>query len=368
MKTIKQWTIHGGDLAWAEKTFGRKQEEWVDLSTAVSPWSYPLPPVPSKIWASLPTGYDALMTIAANYYGCDLSSLVPVNGSQQAIAYIPQRVEIASVAVPLLGYKEHEWAWKKAGHHTVYYQNYQQLEALISNRQVQHVVVVNPNNPTGDLWEQWQLVHLSEQLAQYSLGYMVIDEAFMDVEPKHSAISCELSNGIILRSVGKFFGLAGIRLGFAIGNFSSKQILEMLHVLRELNQPWGINHLAIWAGEIVLKDEQWQAHQRDNIMQQQHHLQTCVQNALISNRKEVKYNSYGLLNTIMGDEATLYDIFVKAARQGILLRFDTTKIDIPKNVTKQKNRAWLRVGLPDEQQLLLLKEFFNDYCSTNTIK
>lgn len=353
MVTITAWPAHGGDLAWAEKTFGRAQEEWMDLSTAMSPWVYPLPSVPESIWASLPSNDEPLITAAASYYGCDPSSIVPINGSQQAIASIPQLLETSSVAVPVIGYKEHEWAWQKAGHHVVYYQNFQQLETLIAKQQVQHVVVINPNNPTGVLWEKSQLIELCEQLAEYSNGYMIVDEAFMDIEPSHSFSSSELDNAITLRSVGKFFGLAGIRLGFVIASGRSRKLAEIVKKLRELNQPWGINHLALWAGEIALSDKPWQSQQRIKIKQQHHHLQMCIQNSApvkyAGLEKPGKYNACGLLHTITAEKTMLYNMFIKAAHQGILFRFDAIN----------ENMAWLRIGLPTDKQLLLLQEFFN---------
>lgn len=352
MVAIMNLPVHGGDLVWAANTFQRPVEEWLDLSTAISPWVYPVPStIPQQVWQRLPYDNHALIKAAAYYYGCEYgainTSIIPVNGSQQAIQTIPHLLLPSSVAIPAIAYKEHALAWEKAGHTVQLYHDMAQLQQLVIEKTVKHVVVVNPNNPTGEQWSKQAVVSLQQQLS--ADGYCVIDEAFMDVNNEHSVSACDfLDNTIVLRSVGKFFGLAGVRLGFAIvhGEYAKqKNIIEALHAI---NQPWGINHLALWLGEIALLDTQWQAQQRQRIDAQQKKLQDCLVALSLG-----KYAGRGLLNTLFGDANALYKVFVAAAQQGILLRYEL--ID--------EHNAWLRIGLPTDEQFSRLQTFLHYYMS-----
>lgn len=252
--------VHGGDLAAASEAFGIPKSQWIDLSTGISPWSWPVPTVPKAIWQSLPDGRDGLEQAAADFYGCSASAVLPVAGSQEGLQKIPTLINRGPVAIPVRGYEEHRLAWFKAGHDIVGYQNAKQLEQLIASGQVRHAVVINPNNPTGEIIGREVLLALKQQL-QDRQGWLLVDEAFMDADGDHSLVAEPPQTGlIVLRSLGKFFGLAGLRLGFVVAPAEIKQELE------ELLSPWSVSHPARWVGKQALMDVEWHRAQRQRLV------------------------------------------------------------------------------------------------------
>jgi cobalamin biosynthesis protein CobC len=250
---------HGGDLSAASRVFGIAKEQWIDLSTGISPWSWPVPEVPESVWKALPDGGDGLESVAADYYGCDPDLLLAVPGSQYALQHIPSHLDRGRVAIPVRGYGEHRAAWLKAGHEVVDYKNAAQLAQLIAAHDVKHAVVINPNNPTGEIVGLQQLVVMQQQL-QSAGGWMIVDEAFMDALPGHSLVpECPLSGLVVLRSVGKFFGLAGLRLGFIMAPST------LLQTLANDLPPWHVSHPARWAGKQALADTAWHQVQRERL-------------------------------------------------------------------------------------------------------
>ena len=223
----------------------------------------PVPPI--EAWRSLPDAEDGLIAQAADYYGCSASELLPISGSQFAIEQIPQLLTTGSVAVPVWGYAEHSYRWQLAGHQLHWYSSYQELANLVETNTVNNAVVINPNNPSTELFELAELQYLLAVLKTNN-GKLLVDEAFMDSSDEHSL--CRLLEGqpcadelIILRSVGKFFGLAGIRLGFVIASEVFIQRFEP-----QLS-PWAVNHIARWVGQQALADRDWQQRQRQRLVE-----------------------------------------------------------------------------------------------------
>lgn len=257
--------IHGGALYRASKEFAIAPEHWIDLSTGISPEAWPVPAPPMEAWRSLPDTEDGLIAGAADYYGCRVSEILPTSGSQFAIEQIPQLVDIGAVAVPVWGYAEHSYRWQLAGHQLYWYSSYQELAHLVETKTVANALVINPNNPSTELFTLAELQHLMAVLAVNN-GKLVVDEAFMDSCEEHSLCTILADRPcppelIILRSVGKFFGLAGIRLGFVIASDVFIQRLEP-----QLS-PWAVNHIARWVGQQALADRDWQRRQRQRLVQ-----------------------------------------------------------------------------------------------------
>ena len=175
---------HGGQLRRFSQTFGIPLADWLDVSTGISPWAYPLPLVPPACWQRLPESDDGLASVAAEYYGSPY--LLPVNGSQEAIKLLPQcflrnrRVGIISPA-----YHSHQHAWAAQGH-IVQALNPAQVERALPTLDV--LVVVNPTNPTAHVYLPETLRHWQQTLVQRG-GCLVVDEAFRDVTPTQSLIT-----------------------------------------------------------------------------------------------------------------------------------------------------------------------------------
>ena len=248
--------VHGGQLQQVALQYARPINDWLDLSTGISPSSYPIPSIPTPVWQQLPQPSLSLLNAAKRYYGT--TNIVATSGSQAVIKQLPtvfkQHVaEQTTVWLPQVGYKEHERAWREQGF-TI--QQYTQLPTSAQLTANCIVVVINPNNPTGELFSRNTLLALLDNI-QTLKGWLILDEAFMDVvEPSQSIIAhTDNPHLLVLRSVGKFFGLAGIRLGFLSAH------PQWLQALEKLSSPWEVNGPAQYITEIALMDTQWQQQQ-----------------------------------------------------------------------------------------------------------
>jgi len=245
---------HGGRLLRAAQRFGIDPAQWLDLSTGVSPWPWPVPPVPASAWHRLPEEEDGLLEIAQAYYGT--AQLLPVAGSQAAIQALPQLRAPGRVGVIAPGYNEHAHAWRQAGHQVV---SAPASQLLSSAEDFDTLVLIHPNNPGGDRFAPATLLELHARMARRG-GWLVLDEAFMDAAPEHGLCAQAGREGlIVLRSVGKFFGMAGARAGFVCA------WPELLVSLRERLGPWTLGGPTRWAVARALADCDWQAQARPRL-------------------------------------------------------------------------------------------------------
>lgn len=237
---------HGGNLRDATLRFGRS--DWLDLSTGLNPHWYPAPAVPDNAWHRLPEASPELAHAAQACYGAPL--MLPVAGTQAAIQALPRLRAPSRVTVAAPSYAEHAHHWDGHGH-TLTQTPYADLDAAIAHSDV--VVVCNPNNPTGATVPAAQLLAWAGTLAARG-GWLVVDEAFGDTAQHHSVAAHSSQPGlIVLRSVGKFFGLAGIRLGFVAAH------ADLLRNLADLLGPWTISGPAQHIALAALRDQPWQA-------------------------------------------------------------------------------------------------------------
>lgn len=251
---------HGGRPALLAQALGIPQSELLDFSNAVSPFAYPLGDIPAGILADLPYESTELREAAAAYYAVTAAQVLAASGSQQIIQALPALRKRSTVLLPRLGYAEHARHWQAGGHRCVFYPDMRSgtVADCIQAEQADVLVLINPNNPTGER------SHCRDILRWRSLlpadGQIVVDEAFIDVEPDNSAATLLSMDGlIVLRSVGKFFGVPGLRLGFALANEA------MIIALRKQLGPWAINAVAQWAGGIMLRDLPWQQRARERL-------------------------------------------------------------------------------------------------------
>ena len=228
---------HGGRLREAAQRWRIPQADWLDLSTGIAPWPYPLPAPPTAVWQRLPEENDGLEEAARAYYGSDHLLMLP--GSQAAIQCLPALSPPGRVAMPAPLYSEHAAAWQAANHTIVGW-----------DEDADYAVLCNPNNPTGAILAPEALIGRAR-----NVRLLVVDEAFIDAEPLAS-LAGTTENIVVLRSLGKFFGLAGARLGCASG---PPAVLERLAARLG---PWAVSHPARWAARLALADRAWQAEQR----------------------------------------------------------------------------------------------------------
>ncbi|SAL16066.1 putative threonine-phosphate decarboxylase [Caballeronia peredens] len=237
---------HGGNLREAARRYAIPFDDWLDLSTGINPHGYPVPPVPPDAWRRLPEDDDGLAEAAALHYGAPLA--LPVAGSQAAIRALPALLRRGTAAVAPLTYGEYAPAFARAGHSIV------TLDAAAHDlpETVDHVIVANPNNPTAERLARDTLLRWHARLASRG-GTLIVDEAFADVDPAASLANETAREGlIVLRSVGKFFGLAGLRAGFVLA------APPAVEALRAALGAWTVSGPARHAVEAAFADIAWQ--------------------------------------------------------------------------------------------------------------
>lgn len=306
---------HGGRLRAAAERYGIALGEWLDVSTGINPNGWPVPALPAQTWARLPEEDDGLETAARDYYGTD--AILPVAGSQAAIQALPQLHAPCHVGMIAPSYAEHAHAWQAAGHNVVPIAA-DRLDSFVP--QIDILVLVHPNNPTGARYTRAQLLRWHELLHARG-GWLVVDEAFIDTAPEQSlAPLCPLPGLIVLRSLGKFFGLAGARVGFVCAP------REPLQRLASQLGPWTVATPSRWVAMQALKDHAWQ-----NETRRQLDARSARLAALLTQHGLAPRGGCSLFQWIPTRRAwALHDAL---ARRGILTRF----FDQPLS---------LRIGLP----------------------
>ncbi|MFM0592876.1 threonine-phosphate decarboxylase CobD [Paraburkholderia dilworthii] len=248
--------VHGGNLHEAATRYGMPYAQWLDLSTGINPHGYPVPPVPADAWRRLPDDGDDFAACAARYYGApDAAHVLPVAGSQAAIRALPALLPRAQVGIAPLTYSEYAPAFERAGHDVVRLDV--SCESLPDT--LTHAVIVNPNNPTAEHVSAARLLQWHAQLSARG-GTLLVDEAFADTMPSASLAAHTHRDGlIVLRSPGKFFGLAGVRAGFVLG------APALLGALRQTLGAWTVSGPARHAVKAAFADEAWQQQMRSQL-------------------------------------------------------------------------------------------------------
>lgn len=328
---------HGGDLNVAIQQYGGEKHDWIDLSTGISPWSYPIPSIDSELWRELPNANTALEQSAAEYYQVDNDKICVTPGSQLAIRILPTLLKLQSIAIPSIGYQEHRYAWQNAGHSIVLYQDLAELDYLITSNAVKSAVVINPNNPTNECLSYDAILKMANNLS----GLLVVDEAFADLDNRHSVSSnTQVRNLVVIRSIGKFFGLAGARIGFLIGHHSAVKQLKALFT------PWSINAPAQYIAQNALNDTQWQAQQRHRIKQHSAQLKSALEATIQSHKLDLDCRSNGLFTSLFGLHSSIERLHHHLAQDRIWTRIGDPFIN--KVLTQHQQQNWLRLSLPGD--------------------
>jgi len=241
--------LHGGDLGAARRLFPGAPEPFIDLSTGINPHPYPLPRFSADLFARLPdpASAGALAAVAANVYGTPSAAHVVVApGTQILLPLVAGLIPAARAAVLTPGYPEHGRAAAMAGHRV------KAVGSIEACGDAALVIVGNPNNPDGRLTVRADLLGIARDLRRRG-GLLVVDEAFMDVGPPGASLAADVACGniVVLRSFGKFFGLAGVRLGFALA------APPLVARLGALLGPWAVSAAALAVGAKALADAAW---------------------------------------------------------------------------------------------------------------
>ena len=239
---------HGGDPSALEAIHGKPADGWLDLSTGINPDGYPVTGLGAVDWRALPTAAQmaALEAAARSSYGVPgAATVVAAPGSQALIQWLPRLRPAGHVAILGPTYDEHDPAWREAGHRVSLVESFEALAGA------DVAVLCNPNNPDGRTIAPQRLLALGARLAAKG-GWLIVDEAFADAEPAISlAAATGLPGLIVLRSLGKFFGLAGLRLGFALTDPTTAAALA------GALGPWAVSTPAAIIGARALGDSAW---------------------------------------------------------------------------------------------------------------
>ncbi|GAB3121425.1 threonine-phosphate decarboxylase CobD [Novispirillum itersonii] len=337
-------TDHGGNRTAAAARFGVAAADWLDLSTGINPFAYPLPVFPADDWTRLPDAdlEQAAEQAARRAYGAAAEAAVCLApGSQALIQMLPlawrradRRAEDAGT-VWILGptYAEHARCWALGGYavqevgidHPLFDPA---CPVPVLPPDLRVLVVVNPDNPTGRVLSAAVLERLRAALAAQG-GLLVCDEAFADSDPATAVDNRAGTDGlIVLRSFGKFYGLAGVRLGVALG------AAPVIAALSDLIGPWAVSGPALRCAAVAYADDGWAAVMRQRLATLAARLDAVV---LGSDPGFRLVGGTTLFRLYAHPQAQA--VYEGLGRQGILVRRFDSRPD------------QLRFGLPDEAGL-----------------
>ncbi len=248
---------HGGGLDAAVARFGGTRADWIDLSTGINPTSYPLPDIPARFWQALPDSGDqaALKAAARSFWNIpDRADIAAASGVSALIAALPRLGHSGTVGIAQPTYNEHAASFSAFGW---------DVQTTPSDTNV----YVHPNNPDGRLWPLDTICANHKTLT-------IIDESFCDTTPDQTHIHLTDQRGfIVLKGLGKFWGLAGLRLGFAVAHPDT--IAQLEHMLG----PWAISGPAQHIGKTALSDSDWAAATRQTLQNDANRLDQIMTNA-----------------------------------------------------------------------------------------
>ncbi|WP_182549497.1 threonine-phosphate decarboxylase CobD [Phyllobacterium myrsinacearum] len=310
---------HGGALDRAMSRFGGRRDDWIDLSTGINPEVFPLPSIGSDVWNRLPDEnlLASALGAARKYYGASADAgIAAAPGTQALIQIMPDLTDHGEVAIIGPTYQEHQSSFGRAGWKVT-------LCDAISGipQSAKVVVIVNPNNPDGRIVAKDTLLELAGTLHARG-GFLIVDEAFADPHPETSiAAQCGRDGLIVLKSFGKYFGLAGLRLGFALTNPA------LAGKLTERMGPWAVSGPALAIAKHAFSDTATLAAFRDRLTHRRRLLSD------VFSRTGLKESAGTDLFALVGHEHA-HALFDALCTQHVLVR----KFAYAPN--------WLRFGLP----------------------
>ncbi len=310
---------HGGRLDLARQLFPQAPEPWIDLSTGISPWSYPVPQLPGEAFQRLPDGsaLQRLIELARTCYRAPRAAeVVALPGTDTGLSILPWLFrEPKRVAVLAPAYSGHAAAWTAANH------SVSEIASPDHAGSAAILIVVNPNNPDGRFIPHAGLAAALPPLKRRD-GLLIVDEAFADADESHSLLpsAARLDYTLVLRSAGKFFGAGGVRLGFAI---TSHPIAGRL---RATLGAWPLSAQALAFGQAALADHDWAATQRSRLNE--------AAGALDAVLTEAGFRVFGGTALFrLAEHPQSRELFIRLAAKGILTR-------------PFRDRSALRFGLP----------------------
>jgi len=320
---------HGGNLGEAAIKYGIAKDKWLDLSTGINPNPWvAAEQVPESVYHTLPHPDATFYSVASQYYQTD--ELLAVPGSQSAIQALPRLMVNKVVAIPVPGYEEHYYQWQQNNHQVVSYDpDTVDLLAFVNQHQPDIVIVINPNNPSCKLFNKSELLKVLKLMEKRN-GLLVVDEAFLDTRNQHSLLQVSSVHLIVLRSIGKFFGLPGIRMGFVKADIKWRQPLE------EYLGAWPHTGAGLWITTHCLADSCWQQKIQQILKIDSQQLADYLSTLFPDNQSISSTDYFASYRTTTKEAHIIQDFY---AQHGILVRL----IELPHG--NKQDDAIIRIGL-----------------------
>ena len=313
---------HGGNITLAKARYGGETEDWLDLSTGINPHAWGGGHYDDLIvendWMRLPdtASGEALIAAARTAYEAPQAlTIAAAPGTQAALSVLARLAPEGDAAIVSPTYSGHLDAWHAAG------RSLRTVACLEDAARASTVILVNPNNPDGRLVAPETLLQFARDLGARG-GLLIVDEAFADATPEASLLPLLDTEPVaVLRSFGKFFGLAGLRLGFVVAQTPFGKAIEA-----NLGS-WAVSGPALAIGTAALRDLDWQKAMRERLACER----DALDDVLRAHGLEV-LGGTSLFRLVRNDDAAA--LHAALARRHIWTR------------RFQEHPTWLRIGLP----------------------
>jgi threonine-phosphate decarboxylase len=256
--------LHGGQLRQIAARFGIPVADLLDFSANVNPDGPPASAVialqqtidePAILMNYPDLEEMALRESLARYAGIRPENVAVANGFVPLLDAALRMLPIRTCLVPVPAFVEYRRTLERSRvelipHYLTAESDFRLDLARLFDRSCDAILLANPQNPSGVLSSRDSLLRIVEWAAELKV-HVLLDEAFIDFCPEASLanVADRFPNLIVFRSVTKFFGMAGLRVAYAVaGAERSKQIQEMV-------APWSITSLASLAARVAVQDE-----------------------------------------------------------------------------------------------------------------
>ncbi len=314
---------HGGKIFAAARELNVDISEIIDFSANINPFvtTEKLESWAKNAWRKIPhypdVDYTSEREFFSAYHNVKPEQIVLGNGAASLISLIVRAIKPKTALITAPAFAEYSRALvqQKAAIESVAVRHDLSLDLdLFFQKAVDKEIafLTTPNNPTGKLLDKKELIGHLQRAQDGSKTIFVLDEAFVDFTDEGEANSLtseldDLSNLIVLRSLTKFYGIAGLRLGYMLTSNS-----EILNTVKSLQTIWNVNIMATEIAMAAMKDKEFYQRSRASIIELKQNFRTELLNIGIES-----YSSQANYFLIQTNSQKMYSELYK---MGILIR------------------------------------------------